>query len=42
MGPEGELCAENCLTLEPGALTDEQMIKVTLQRLLMNVEDLVA
>ena len=40
--PEGELGAEHRLTLKPGALADEEVVEVTLERLLVDVEDFAA
>ena len=40
--PERELRPEDSLTLESGSLTDEEMIEVALERLLVDVEDFAA
>lgn len=37
--PEAEFCAEDGLALETGALADEQMVVVALERLFVDVED---
>ena len=42
VGSEGQLGPEHGLTLQSGSLPDEQVVKVALERLLVNVEDLVS
>ena len=42
VGPEGQLCLKDSLTLKASALSYEQMVEVALQRLLVNVENFTA